>query len=123
MAITKTIFKRQCPRGYTTTRVEIGFHGNYIDKDILYNKIEEIIEKICPDPNGTVSMKEFYKQIFEYLNFNFEKEKNKVVKKSLKHMLLEIIEASGDNADVLFVKEVSVEERNRLGFLDAIIVN
>ena len=128
MAVTKTIVKRRCPATGKSIHIStVFFHGIMkIEEKKFSNKIKKIIKKICPDPNGTVLFKEFYNILMiDFPKHKFEKNQLKSIRKYVKSLLettITELEKEEEEEEVLFIKETTCEERNRIGFQNAIVI-
>ena len=86
----------------------------------------DLVKELCPDPNGTLSFKLFFDRLVVESMLEDLLKKNdsrKQFKSFVKRMLTHVINYLSDqDQEVEFVKEVTLEERNRLGFANAIIL-
>ena len=127
MAVTKSIVKRRCPAsGRVSRKTTLSFNGAEVDQDILIRQMIDLVKELCPDPNGTLSFKLFFDRLVVESMLEDLLEKNdsrKQFKSFVKHMLTNVINYLSDqDQEVEFVKEVTLEERNRIGFANAIIL-
>ena len=86
----------------------------------------DLVKELCPDPDGSLSFKLFFNRLIDESMIGCLLEKNdsrKQFKSFVKQMLTNVINyLSKQDQEVEFVKEVTLEERNRLGFANAIIL-
>ncbi len=127
MAITKTVRTRRCSvTGKITRSCSTNLHGILdLDEAELINKIKNIVLQLCPDPDGKLYFKEFYALIIKDFQQNqFSKEQLKSVRKYIRDLLNNVIDDMNkeEEEDVVFVKEITVEERNKKGFENAIFI-
>ena len=126
MAITKKVTTRRCPVSGITKSSTVSVHGVFeFELAHMYKRIIETVKDLCPDPGGTLSLKEFH-QIFkkEFPYHNLDKQQLKSFKVHLRQLLENVIDyMHKEEMDVVFVKEITVEERNENGFKTAIIID
>lgn len=127
MAVTKTIVKRRCPvSGRESRKTTVSFNGLEVDQDVLIRRMINLVKELCPDPDGTLSFKRFFNRLVDESMIGHSLEKNhsrKQFKSFVKHLLTHVITyLSNEDQEVEFVKEITLEERNRIGFANAIIL-
>lgn len=129
MAITKKRITRQCPVTGTITRsCTISFHGKVkIDEKYFVGHIAELVQNLCPDPNGKLSFNVFYKLLMkDFPKQKFDKEELVIIKKYVKNLLNIVLDyfskKESTEEDVIFLEETTLEERNEIGFKNAIVV-
>lgn len=104
----------------------ISVHGAFeFELAHMYKIIIKIVKDLCPDPDGTLSLKEFH-QTFrkEFPYHKLDKHQLKSFKTHLRGLLGNVIDyMHKEESDVIFVKETTVEERNQNGFKTAIVID
>lgn len=127
MAITKKVTTRRCPvSGGIIKSSTISVHGTFeFELAHMYKRIIKVVKDLCPDPDGTLSLKEFH-QTFrkEFPYHKLDKHQLKSFKAHLRELLGNVIDyMHKEESDVVFVKEITVEERNQNGFKTAIVID
>ena len=129
MAITKKRITRQCPVTGTITRsCTIFFHGKVeIDEKYFVGHITELVQNLCPDPNGKLSFNVFYKLLMrDFPKQKFDKKELVIIRNYVKNLLnivLDCLDKKESKEEVIFLKETTLEKRNEIGFKNAIVVD
>jgi len=131
MAITKTIVKRRCPVTGTVTRSsKVFFHGILaLEEKEFIKEIIKLVKSLCPDPDGSLSFKVFYQTLMkDFPRHKFDKEQLTIIKKYVRNLLNIVLdhlskEESKAEEEVVFLKETTLEERNKIGFENAIVIS
>ena len=126
MAITKKVTTRRCLlNGGITKSSTVSVHGVFeFELEHIYRCIIKTVKDLCPDPDGILSLKEFHQKLKKEIPYHkLDKHKLKVFKVYLKQLLENVIDyMHKEETEVVFVKEITVEERNKNGFKTAIVI-
>jgi len=98
-----------------------------IDEKYFVGHITELVQNLCPDPNGKLSFNVFYKLLMrDFPKQKFDKKELVIIRNYVKNLLnivLDCLDKKESKEEVIFLKETTLEKRNEIGFKNAIVVD